>query len=214
MTWPSVWRPRAGAGPCEAALGRNDQPIRIGRQSFGDQLLADARTVGIGRVDEGDAQFDYTSQQTYRCCPIRRWTPDARTRDPHSAEPEPADAEIAKAQRAGRRLVAGNEVIGCHNLQSLCMHTVSCHQATAARPLCLAVETLASLGRAGRRGIRIRAEYGRSARPRAVATITGLNAALTDSSPLGRYCCKSRRVGAWTQQSNRNEQVLESTLRV
>src|SRR4029077_1971914 len=33
MTWPSVWTPRAGAGPCEAALGRNDQPIRMGARA-------------------------------------------------------------------------------------------------------------------------------------------------------------------------------------
>jgi len=118
MRWPPVPTPLAGAWPCQAALGRNDQPIGIGRQSFGDQLLADPRTVGIGGVDEGDAQFDHTAQQAYRCCPIRRWTPDARSSDPHGAEAEPADAEIAKAQRAGRRLVAGNRggARGCHNL--------------------------------------------------------------------------------------------------
>jgi hypothetical protein len=83
MTWPSVWTPRAGAGPCEAALGRNDQPIGIGRQSFGDQLLADARTVGIGRVDEGDAQFDYGCSRPCSPRPARpagtsRWSTDFR----------------------------------------------------------------------------------------------------------------------------------------
>ena len=56
MRWPPVPTPLAGAWPRQAALGRNDQSVGIGRQSFGDQLLADARTVGIGRVDEGDAQ--------------------------------------------------------------------------------------------------------------------------------------------------------------
>jgi hypothetical protein len=48
---------------------------------------------------------------------IRRRTPDVRPSDPQDAGAEPADADIAKAQRAGRRLVAGNRggASGCHN---------------------------------------------------------------------------------------------------
>src|SRR6202521_1860935 len=108
MRWPAVPTPLARPRPRQAALGRNDQPVAIGRQRFGDQLLADPGTVGIGCVDEADAELDRTAQQAYRCCPILRRTPDAAPGDPHAAEAEPADAEIAKAQRAGRRLVAAN----------------------------------------------------------------------------------------------------------
>ena len=40
---------------------------------------------------------------------------------------------------------------------------------------------------------------------------TGAICRVRQSAP-GRYCCKCRRVAAWTQQSNRNEQFPESTL--
>jgi hypothetical protein len=36
----------------------------------------------------------------------------------------------------------------------------------------------------------------------------------TLASATGRYCCKSRRGAAWAQQSNRKEQIFESTLRI
>ena len=42
--------------------------------------------------------------------------------------------------------------------------------------------------------------------------LRGRNATL--ASATGRYCCKSRRGVAWAQQSNRNEQTFESTLRI
>jgi hypothetical protein len=46
MSWPPVPTPFARPRPCQAALGRNHEAVRIGRQSFGNQLFTDARTVG------------------------------------------------------------------------------------------------------------------------------------------------------------------------
>jgi hypothetical protein len=63
------------------------KPIGIGRESFGDQFLTSPRTVGIGGIDEGDAQFDRMSQQTSRCRPILRRTQDAWPRDPRGPKP-------------------------------------------------------------------------------------------------------------------------------
>ena len=42
----------------EAALCGDDQPIRVWVQRLGDQPFADVGAIGIGRVDEIDAQLD------------------------------------------------------------------------------------------------------------------------------------------------------------
>ena len=92
MCWPPIGTPLAWPRPRQAPFGRDDQPIAIRRQRFGDQFLAHPGTVGIGRIDERDAKLDRSAKQAYRCCPIRRRTPDAPPGDPHGAEAEPADA--------------------------------------------------------------------------------------------------------------------------
>jgi len=51
----------AGSGAFEAALGRDENAV-VGRQSLGDELLRDTWAVGVGRVDELDAQLDRSAQ--------------------------------------------------------------------------------------------------------------------------------------------------------
>ena len=55
---PAVLRPLPGTGALEAALGRDHEIIRVRRQRLADELLADVRTVGVGGVDEVDAELD------------------------------------------------------------------------------------------------------------------------------------------------------------
>jgi hypothetical protein len=50
-------RPAAGPGAFVAALGRDKNAV-VGRESFGDELLGDTGSVGVGCVDELDAQLD------------------------------------------------------------------------------------------------------------------------------------------------------------
>ena len=52
VLWPAVCRPPVGSGPLEAALGGDDEVVGVGIEGFGDQLLADIGTVGVGGIDK------------------------------------------------------------------------------------------------------------------------------------------------------------------
>ena len=69
--------PPARAGPHQAALGRDDQVVGVRVQRLGDQALADLRAVGVGGVDEVDAEFDRPAQRGLGLVRIRRIAPDA-----------------------------------------------------------------------------------------------------------------------------------------
>src|ERR1035438_7101884 len=45
-----------------AALGRDHDALRVGRQGLADQALGNLRAVGVGCVDQGHAQFNSTAQ--------------------------------------------------------------------------------------------------------------------------------------------------------
>lgn len=53
----SCGRPAAGACAFVAAFGSDEQAV-VGREGFGDEFLRNARTVGVGRVDQLDTQLD------------------------------------------------------------------------------------------------------------------------------------------------------------
>src|SRR6185503_19832148 len=54
---PAVDLPAIGSGPVELALGGNHQSRWIRMERIGDQLLADAGTVRLGRIDKVDTEF-------------------------------------------------------------------------------------------------------------------------------------------------------------
>ena len=74
-------RPDARALPGQPGLGRDDDVVGVGVQRLADQLLGDVRAVGVGGVDEGDAELDGAAQHAR---PPRRGpsavAPDARRR--------------------------------------------------------------------------------------------------------------------------------------
>ena len=82
----SVFNPAVGAGTIEAALGGDDEIRWIRMQGFGNDFLADPWPVGIGCVDEVDAEFDGAAQNSNGFGAIGRLTPDAVTGDAHGAE--------------------------------------------------------------------------------------------------------------------------------
>ena len=92
---PAVGRPPPGPGAFEAALGGDDQVVGIRVQRLGDQRLADVGTVGVGGVDEVDAELDRPAQHRLGLVAVRRLTPDAVTGDPHRAEAETVHGEVA-----------------------------------------------------------------------------------------------------------------------
>src|SRR5262249_41393069 len=59
----AVGAPAAGARPDQAALGGDDQVVGVRVQGLGDQPLAALWAVGIGGVDEVDAEFPRPPQR-------------------------------------------------------------------------------------------------------------------------------------------------------
>ena len=58
VLWPAVGRPLSRTGALEAALGGDHKIIWVRVERIADQLLADVGPVGVGGVDEVDAEFD------------------------------------------------------------------------------------------------------------------------------------------------------------
>ena len=98
----AVARPLARAGAAQAALGRDHEVVRVRVQRLGDQVLADLGPVGVGGVDQVDAELDRRgAAPRLRLVGVVGRAPDAVAGDPHRAEAEPADLEVA-ADREGR----------------------------------------------------------------------------------------------------------------
>ncbi len=98
-----VLPPLAWPGANQAALGGDQQAPRVGVQRFGDQPLADHRPVGIGGIDEVDAEFDHATQHRTRLPLVLRFAPDAFAGDAHRAEAHARHLQVsADPERAGR----------------------------------------------------------------------------------------------------------------
>src|SRR3546814_587593 len=79
-----------------------------------DELLGNVGSVGIGRVDEGHSQLWQSSQRAERLLPVGRLAPYALAGDPHRAEAEAVDLDIA----ADPEGASGGRIDGGHG-QSL-----------------------------------------------------------------------------------------------
>ena len=97
-------RPFLGPGPRQAALGGDDQPARIRMQRFRDQAFADFRAVGIGGVDEIDAQFHRLAQHAAGFGRVLRFAPDPGSGDAHGAKAQPMHRQIAAKLEDAARL--------------------------------------------------------------------------------------------------------------
>jgi len=96
--------PHIAGGTDESALGRDHEPGWIGVQRLGDQTLAHIRSVGVGRIDEVDAELQCPAQHATRALRILRFAPDSRTCQPHRTEAEAIDAQVAaEGEGAGGR---------------------------------------------------------------------------------------------------------------
>ncbi len=90
-----VARPLPRARALQPALRRDQQPLRVGVQRLGDELLADVRPVAVGRVDEVHAELDRAPDDRQRRVAIGRRAPGAGADDPHRPEAEPPDLDVA-----------------------------------------------------------------------------------------------------------------------
>src|SRR3989454_8782471 len=57
-------------------------------ERLGDKPLAHLGSVGVGGIDERDAELDGPTQYGDRLAVVARFAPDPPARDPHSAEAE------------------------------------------------------------------------------------------------------------------------------
>ena len=60
-----------------------------------DELLGDVRAVGLGGVDEVDAELDRAAQGRYGTRAVLRRAPGTRAGDLHGAVAEPGDPQLA-----------------------------------------------------------------------------------------------------------------------
>ena len=84
---------RALAG--DAALGGDDEVCRVRVESFADQALGDFGAVGVGGVDEGDAELDGAAQDAAGFAGFVWLAPRAIAHKAHGSVAEAVDGEIA-----------------------------------------------------------------------------------------------------------------------
>ena len=85
---PGPWR-------VPSDLGCDDEAGGIRVEGFGDQFFRDIGAVGVGSVNEVDAEFDGAAQRGECACAICRRAPDALAGDAHGAVAHAVDGQIA-----------------------------------------------------------------------------------------------------------------------
>ena len=81
-------QPLVGALAGEAGLGGDDHAFGVGSEGFADEALGDFGAVGVGGVDEVDAEFDGASEDPCAVLRVFGLTPDALAGDAHGAKAE------------------------------------------------------------------------------------------------------------------------------
>src|SRR5262249_46663476 len=71
----------------------------------GNEALVDLRTVGVGGIDESDAELDSTHQHALSTRTIKRFTPYTRAAQAHGAEPEAIHGRVATEGEAATRTI-------------------------------------------------------------------------------------------------------------
>src|SRR5579864_1464644 len=79
----------------EAALGGDDQTLRIRMERFSNQVLTDFRTIRVSGINKVDVQIKQALQNALALCGIFRVTPDTLAGDAHCAVTQAIDGEIA-----------------------------------------------------------------------------------------------------------------------
>ena len=87
-------------------------------ESFRDDLLADIGPVGVGGVDEVDAEFDRAPEDAFRFRAVFGFAPDAFTCEAHGAESEAVDRGLA-AEGEGAAGLCGDGGCGAHIVISM-----------------------------------------------------------------------------------------------
>ena len=87
-------RPHIRAGPQQSRLRRDDDAV-VRMQCLADQLLGDVGPVGVGGVDEVDAELDGAAQHANAFVAVVGRTPNAIAGQAHGAESQTVDCHVA-----------------------------------------------------------------------------------------------------------------------
>src|ERR1700678_751520 len=93
MCGSRVVRPLVGSGTIPSSFGGDDKILGIRKQSFGDQLFVDVRTVGVGGSVEVDALFHSAPKHGQCRLAIFRRTPDSIAGKAHGSKTEAMDGK-------------------------------------------------------------------------------------------------------------------------
>src|SRR4029078_11597765 len=91
----TIRRPLTWARSSEATLRRDDQPLRIRMERFGNEQFARFRSIGISGVDQVYPELNGPAQDLERIRAIGGPTPNSFTGDPHGSETEAIHRKIA-----------------------------------------------------------------------------------------------------------------------
>ena len=80
---------------CDAALGGDDEVGGVRVERFANEAFGDFWTVGVGCVDECNAEFNGASEDAARFAGILRFAPGAIPYEAHSAIAKPGGREVA-----------------------------------------------------------------------------------------------------------------------
>src|SRR5438034_8647938 len=80
-------------------LFRSHKPLRVGVERFGDEPLAHLRAVRVGGIDQVDPELDGTAQHGDRFARVARLAPNALAGEPHRAEAEAVDGQVAPQEK-------------------------------------------------------------------------------------------------------------------
>ena len=84
-----------GALARDAALGGNDDAIRVGREGFADEPFGDLGAVSVGGVNKVDAELDGAAQYTARLAFVGGLAPRAFADQAHGSISQPVNRQIA-----------------------------------------------------------------------------------------------------------------------
>lgn len=96
MAWAGVVDPLAGSGALPAALGGDDEAVGIGMEGLGDEVLGDVGAVGVGGVNEVDAELDGAAEGGNGGVAVFWGAPDAGAGEAHGSVAEAVYGEVAE----------------------------------------------------------------------------------------------------------------------
>ena len=100
MLWPAVRLPLVRTWALQSGLGGDNEILRIRMQSFGDQLLRDEGSVGIGGIDKSNAERDCPPQHGQAFFAIRWLPPDALASQAHRPKAKTMDGKVSADEKS------------------------------------------------------------------------------------------------------------------